>query len=162
MTDKSSCIIYKVKSCLGSSLCHAHGSRIYPCFCLLSWFDHYPIWYHLCLPSFIQFLVTLVICWRICCLPYHSMVPFSVLPDGKDLEFWRSYLRIHFYHWWIPLLQLSIIIYWLTNYWILSMFDFSLPLFAWLGLYWFFGILYEDLSSHLWTKLRNIMFYQYT
>ena len=31
MTDKSSCIICKVKSCLGSSLCRAHYSRIYPC-----------------------------------------------------------------------------------------------------------------------------------
>ena len=117
---------------------------------------------YLCLPSFSQFLVTLVIHWRIYCLPYHSTVPFSVLPDGEDLEFWRSYLRIHFHYWWIPLLQLSIITYWLTNCWILSMFDFSLPLFTWLGLYWFFGILYEDLSSHLWTKLRKIMFYPST
>ena len=27
MTDKSSCSIYKLQSCLGSSLCHAHCSR---------------------------------------------------------------------------------------------------------------------------------------
>ena len=44
MTDKSSCPICKVKICLGSSLCCAHYSRIYPCFCWLSWFHHYPIW----------------------------------------------------------------------------------------------------------------------
>ena len=31
MIDKSSCTIYKVKSCLGSYLCCAHCSRIYPC-----------------------------------------------------------------------------------------------------------------------------------
>ena len=30
--------------------------------------------YYLCLPSRIQFLVTLVICWRIHCLPHHSTV----------------------------------------------------------------------------------------
>ena len=30
MIDKSSCIICKVKSCLGSSLCHAHCSRTQP------------------------------------------------------------------------------------------------------------------------------------
>ena len=31
MTDNSSCIIYTVKSCLRSSLYHAHCSRIQPC-----------------------------------------------------------------------------------------------------------------------------------
>ena len=30
--------------------------------------------YYLCLPSHIQFLVTLVICWKIHCLSHHSMV----------------------------------------------------------------------------------------
>ena len=96
-----------------------------------------------------------------CSVPSHSCDPLedllpslsqhgsiSVLPDDEDLEFWWSYLRIHFPHWCIPLLQLSIITYWSTNCWILSMFDFSLPLFTWLGLYWFFGILSEDLSPH--------------
>ena len=74
MNDKSSCTIYKFKSFLGSSLCRAHCSRIYPCIWFLSWSHHFPIWYYLCLPSFIQFLVTLVIRWRIYCLPHHSMV----------------------------------------------------------------------------------------
>ena len=88
------------------------------------------------------------------CDPLEDLLPslsqhdsISVLPDDKDLEFWWSYLKIHFHHWWIPLLQLSMITYLLTNCWILSMFDFSLQLFTWLGLYRFFGIVYEDLSS---------------
>ena len=88
------------------------------------------------------------------CDPLEDLLPslsqhgsISLLPNDEHLEFWRWYVRIHFNHWWIPLLQLLIIIYWLTNCWILSMFDFSLPLFAWLGLHWFLGILYEDLSS---------------
>ena len=36
MTNKFRCPICKVKSCLGSSLCRAHYSNIYPCFYLLS------------------------------------------------------------------------------------------------------------------------------
>ena len=89
-------------------------------------------------------------------LSQHGFV--SVLPDDEDLEFWRSYLRIHFHHWWIPLLQLSIIIYWLTDCWILSMFDFSLPLFTWLGLYLVLGSCMKTLVPHLWTKLHKTMF----
>ena len=37
----------------------------------------YLLSFSLCLPSFAQFLVTLVIRWRIYCLPYHSMVQFQ-------------------------------------------------------------------------------------
>ena len=43
--------------------------------------------YYLCLPSHIQFLVTLVIHWRIYYLPHHSMVLSSVLSEDKDLDF---------------------------------------------------------------------------
>ena len=74
MTDKSSCPICKVKSCIGSSLCRAHCSRIYPYIWSISSSHHCPIWYYLCIPSFIQFLVTLVIHWRIYFLPHHNMV----------------------------------------------------------------------------------------
>ena len=87
MTDKSSCSICKVKSFLGSSLCRAPYSRIYPCLCFLSWFHHYPIWYHLCLPSFIQFLVTLVISWRIYFLPHHNMVSHQHFLKTKTSHF---------------------------------------------------------------------------
>ena len=37
----------------------------------------YLLSFSLCLPSFTQFLVTLVIRWRIYCLPYHIMVLFQ-------------------------------------------------------------------------------------
>ena len=107
--DSSQCMIYSLIPSLLSLL-----SIVSPFFC--------PVPSHSCdlledlLPSLSQ----------------HGSI--SVLPDDEDLEFWRSYLMTHFHHWWIPLLQLSIITYWLTNCWILSMFDFSLPLFTWLGL----------------------------
>ena len=128
------------------SMC-AHYSRTLPNVWSIAWSHHCSICYLFVSPF-------------LCPVPSHSCDPLedllpsisphgsvSALPEDDDLEFWRWYLRIHFHHWWIPLLQLLIIIYWLTNCWILSMFDFRLPLFTWLGLYWFFGILYEDLSS---------------
>ena len=42
---------------------------------------------YLCFPSFAQFLVTLVIRWRICFLPYHSMVPFQHFLMKKTYSF---------------------------------------------------------------------------
>ena len=74
MKDNSSCSICKLKDALGH-LCvmlTVQGS--------IPSSDYYPdsiiilSEYYLCLPSHIQFLVTLVIYWRIHCLPHHSMV----------------------------------------------------------------------------------------
>ena len=42
---------------------------------------------YLCLPSFYQFLVTLVMHWRIYCLSYHSMVPFQHFLMTKTQSF---------------------------------------------------------------------------
>ena len=74
MTDKSSCPICKVKSALGHlSVVLIHQGSIPSS-------DYYPnsiiilFEYYLCLPSCIQFLVTLMICWRIHFLPHHSMI----------------------------------------------------------------------------------------
>ena len=133
MIDRSSCSIYKLYTALGHLCVVLTIQGLFPMF------DLYPdphcyIYYLFVSPFF-------------CPVPSHSCDPLEdllpslsqhgsvlVLPDDEDLEFWRSYLRIHFYHWWIPLLQLSIFTYWLTNCWILSMFDFNLPLLTWLGL----------------------------
>ena len=74
MTYNSSYPIHKLKATLGH-LCvvlNVQGS--------IPSFDYYPYSiiilseYYLCLPSRIQFLVTLLIRWRIYCLPHHSMV----------------------------------------------------------------------------------------
>ena len=43
--------------------------------------------YYLCLPSHIQFLVTLVICWRIHCLPHHSKVSHQYFLKTKTQSF---------------------------------------------------------------------------
>ena len=66
------------------------------------------------------------------CDPLEDLLPSlsqygstSTLPDDEDIDFWWSYLRIHFHYWWFPLLQLSIITYWLTICWIRSMFKFN-------------------------------------
>ena len=108
MTDKSSCPICKVKSYLGSSLCRAHCSRIYPCFYLLSWFHHYLIW--LLLVFAFPYLVP-----SHSCDPLEDLFPSSshhgfssALPEDEDLDFCRWYLRIHYHHWWTPLLHLSV------------------------------------------------------
>ena len=159
MTDKSSCSTYKLYAALGHLCGVLTVQGLFPNVWSIAWSHHCYICYLFVSPFF-------------CPVPSHSCDPLedllpslsqhgfvSTLPDDEDLEFWQWYLRIHFDHWWIPLLQLLIIIYWLTNCWILSMFDFSLPLFTWLGLYWFFGILMKTLVSHIWTKLHNIMFH---
>ena len=77
MTYKSSCSIYKLKAALGHLCVVLIVQGLHPMFDL--YLD--PIIVisviYLCLPSFSQFLVTLVIRWRIYCLPYHSMVPFQ-------------------------------------------------------------------------------------
>ena len=89
MTDKSSCSIYSLYADLGHLCVVLTVQGLYS----MSDLSPDPIIVifviYLCLPSFAQFLflVTLVIRWRICFLPYHSMVPFSVLPDGEDLDF---------------------------------------------------------------------------
>ena len=87
MTDKSSCSIYPLYAALGHICVVLIVQGLYP----MSDLSPDPIIVisviYLCFPSFAQFLVTLVIRWRICCLPYHSMVPFSVLLDGEDLAF---------------------------------------------------------------------------
>ena len=75
MTDKSSFSIRNLKDCLGYLyvLLTVQG--------YITSSDYYPdsiiilYEYYLCLPSRIEFLVTLVIRWRIYFLPYHSMVP---------------------------------------------------------------------------------------
>ena len=115
----------KLKSCLGSSLCCAHYFKDLT-LCLI----YIPI------PSLL-YLLLLVSPFLYpvpshSCDPLEDLLPFlsqygsaSVLPDDEDLEFWRSYLRIHFHYWWIPLLQLLIITYWLAICWIHSMFDFK-------------------------------------
>ena len=76
MTDKSSCSIYPLYASLSHLCVMLTVQGLYPMFDL----SPDPIIVisviYLCLPSFAQFLVTLVIHWRICCLPYHSMVPF--------------------------------------------------------------------------------------
>ena len=125
MTDKSSCPICKVKSFLGSFIYHAHCSRIYPCFCLLSWFHHYPVW--LLIVSAFPYLVPSHFCDPLeDLLPSSTQYGFSsVLLENEELNFLRWYLRIHFHHWWIPLLQLSIITYLLKICWLLSMFNFD-------------------------------------
>ena len=75
MTDKSSC------SVLYAALGHLYVVLIFQG--LYSMFDLQPdsiiviSVIYLCLPSFSQFLVTLVIHQRIYCLSYHSMVPFQ-------------------------------------------------------------------------------------
>ena len=86
----------------------------------------------------------------------------SALPDDEDIEFWRSYLRIHFHSWWIPLLQLSIITYWLTICWILSMFDFNNIYSHGLDCTVSLGSFMKTLVLPLWTKSRKIMFSAYT
>ena len=49
-------------------------------------------------------------------LPSSSQYGFSsALPEDEDLEFWWWYIRIHFHHWWTPLLQLSIFTYLIDN-----------------------------------------------
>ena len=74
MTDRSSGHICKSKASLG----HLCVVLTVQGFILVS--DYYPDSiiilsdYYLCLPSLIQFLVTLVIHWRIYFLPHHSMV----------------------------------------------------------------------------------------
>ena len=148
MTDKSSCPICKVKSCLGSYLCRAHCSRIHPCFYLLSWFHHYPIW--LLLVSAFPYSVP-----SHSCDPLEGLFPSSsqhnfssTLPEDEDLEFWQWYLRIHFHHWWTPLIQLSISpIDWQS----VESFPCSISthLFTWLGLHWSLWILMKTLGSHL-------------
>ena len=74
ITDKSSFSICKLKFALGH-LCvvltvqgFIHASNYYPDpIIILSK-------YHICLPSRIQFLVNLMIHWRIYCLPHHNIV----------------------------------------------------------------------------------------
>ena len=86
----------------------------------------------------------------------------STLPDDEDLEFWRLYLRIHFHYWWIPLLQLSIITYWLTICWIHSMFDFNNIYSHGLDCIGSLGLFMKTLVSYLWTKLHKTMLYLFT
>ena len=77
MTDRSSCSIYKLTAALDHLCVVLIVQGLFP----MS--DLYPdpiiviSVIYLCLPSFAQFLVTFVICWRISFLPYHSMVPFQ-------------------------------------------------------------------------------------
>ena len=74
MTDKSSCSICKLKNALG------HHYVVLTIQGFIPSSDYYPdsiiilSEYYLFLPSRIQFLVTLVICWRIHYLPHHSIV----------------------------------------------------------------------------------------
>ena len=86
----------------------------------------------------------------------------SVLSDDEDLEFWQSYLRIHFHYWWIPLLQLSIIIYWSTIYWICSMFNFNNIYSHGLDCTSSLGLFMKTLVSHSWTNLCKIMLWLLT
>ena len=146
MTDKSSRSICKVKSFLGSSLCHAHCSRIYPCIWLLSWFHHYPIW--VLLVFTFSYTVPSHSCYLLeDPLPSSSQYGFSlVLPEDEYLAFWRWYLRIHFHHWWTPLLQLSISP---IDWQCVESFPCSTSthLFTSPRLYWFLWILMKTLSS---------------
>ena len=87
MTDNSSCYIYKLKDSLGHLyfMLTVQGS--------IPSSDYYPdsiiilSEYYLCLPSHIQFLVTLVICWRIHCLRHHNMVSHQYLLKTKTQSF---------------------------------------------------------------------------
>ena len=76
ITDRSSCSIYKLYAALVHLCVVLIVQGLFP----MSNLSPDPIIVifviSLCLPSFAQFLVTLVIHWRICFLPYHSMVPF--------------------------------------------------------------------------------------
>ena len=78
MIDKSSCPIYLLYTALGH-LCvvlTVQGFFHYLIYSLIQ-SRLYMLSIYLCLPSFSQFRVTLVIRWRISCLPYHSMVLFQ-------------------------------------------------------------------------------------
>ena len=60
------------------------------------------------------------------------------------------------------MLQLSIITYWLTIYWIHSMFDFNNIYSHGLDCTGSLGIFMKTLVSHPWTKLRKIMLWLLT
>ena len=77
MTDKSSCPIYYTLPWVISVSCSLFKDSSHYLIYSLIQSPLYLLSFSLCLPSFSQFLVTLVICWRIYCLPYHSMVPFQ-------------------------------------------------------------------------------------
>ena len=159
MTDKSSCSIYELKlpwvisvSCsLFKDLTLCLIYTLIPSFSylllLVSPF-FYPVPSHSCdpledlLPSLSQ---------------YGSA---SALPDDEDLEFWRSYLGIHF--WLIPLFQLSVITYLLTICWICSMFNFNNIYLHGLDCTGSLGLFMKTLVSHLWTKLRKVMLWLLT
>ena len=125
MADKSSCSLYKLCAALGHLCGVLTIQGLFPNVCFIAWSHHCYICY-------------LFVSTFFCPVPSHSCDPLedllpslshhgsvSVLPDDEDLEFWRWYLRIHFHHWWLPLLQLLIITYWLTICWICSMFSFN-------------------------------------
>ena len=104
--------------------------------------------YYLCLPSLIQFLVTLVIRWRIYCLPHHNMVSHQHFLKTKTWSFDDGTLGFTF-----------IIGEFLCFSFQLSPIDWksvesfpcciSIHLFTWPGLYWFLCILTKTLGSHL-------------
>ena len=158
MTDKSSCSIYELKAALGH-LCHAHCSRTQPNVWSLSWSHHCYICYLLCLPSVTQFLVTLVICWRIYCLPYHIMVLFQHFLMMKTSSFDDSTSGFTF-----------IIGEFLCFSCRLSPIDWqtveSFPCSTSAYIYSHgldctssLGLFMKTLVPHLWTKLRKIMFH---
>ena len=77
MTDKSSCPIYYTLPWVISVSCSLFKDSSHYLIYNLIQSPLYLLSFSLCLPSFAQFLVTLVIRWRIYCLPYHSMVQFQ-------------------------------------------------------------------------------------
>ena len=77
MTDKSSCPIYYTLPWVISVSCSLFKDSSHYLIYNLIQSPLYLLSFFLCLPSFAQFLVTLVIRWRIYCLPYHSMVQFQ-------------------------------------------------------------------------------------
>ena len=104
MTDRSSCSIYTLYAALGHICVVLTVQGIFPNVCFISWSHNCYIYYLFVFPFF-------------CPVPSHSCDPLedfllslsqhgsiSALPADEDLEFWRWYLRIHFHHWWIPLL----------------------------------------------------------
>ena len=136
-------------------MCHAHCSRIYPYFCLLSWFHNYPIWLLLVF-SFPHIVPSHS------CDPLEDLFPSSsqhgfssAFLEEEDLEFWQWYPRFHFHHWWIPLLQLS-------DWQSVESAPCSTSTYIYshgLDCTGSLGLFMKTLVPCLWTKLRRIMFY---
>ena len=87
MKDTSSCSIFKLKAALGHLYVVLTIQGFIPVFAYYPYSIIILCDYYLCLPSLIQFLVTLVICWRIQCLPHHHTFSHQYLLKTKTYSF---------------------------------------------------------------------------